>query len=357
MKRFTVPADFKIETIEKYIQFNETAKGACVFETYGQMTNGGITASGRINASLPQIGLNELEKYVAFSKKHNIEFNYTINPSCMGNLEHSIEGQSKILELVNQLWNMGVTTFTVAIPGVMELIRYSKPQSRIVASTICEVNSLSKAHFYKQLGVGRIVVDTDINRNLPLIQAMTNSCGNILEIIVNNLCIYNCAYKMFHYNHDSHCTGSMKGSTFFTSRCITQKHRQMENILKCNWIRPEDINKYESCGIEYFKLQGRPNVLHGQPWKSVYAYSNGYYYGNLCDVLTLFSPSINGTYIDNQALDGFLDNFCACRTDKYYSCDDCTYCKQYALKSVRDSDFSNSLISLLNGQNVYGALK
>lgn len=346
MKKFTLPADFKEETIRKYVELNMTMSNASIFETYGQITAGDLIYSGRMSDSLPTVDMKLLEKYVKTSKKYGIEFNYTFNASCMGNYENSKEGCSKIIQLVDQLWDIGITTFTVAIPEVIELIKHYKPQSNIVVSTICEVNSVQKVLFYKKLGVKRIVVDADINRNLPLITAMQKACGNILEIIINNLCLYNCAYKMFHYNHDSHCVGNEKGGSYYTTRCFIQKHKQKENLLRANWIRPEDLKRYEDKGIEYYKLQGRPNVRFGQPWKSVYAYANNFYEGNLCDVLMLFAPSPTGTYIDNRALDGFLDNFCVFRGESFSNCNDCSYCYQFAQKSVRESEFNNELLKM-----------
>lgn len=69
MKLFTVPADFRESTLEKYEEFNKNYPKAKVVETYGQMVEGKLVQSGRMCESLPQVGLKELEYYVTCSQK------------------------------------------------------------------------------------------------------------------------------------------------------------------------------------------------------------------------------------------------------------------------------------------------
>ena len=354
MKLFTVPADFRESTLEKYEEFNKNYPKAKVVETYGQMVEGKLVQSGRMCESLPQVGLKELEYYVTCSQKKGIGFNYTFNASCMSNYEGTAEGLHEIKILVKTLWNMGIDTFTVALPEIMEIIKYTLPQSKIVVSTICEVNSIQKIYLYKNMGVVRIVVDADINRDLKLLEKMAEVFGSRIEIIVNNLCYQNCGYKMFHYNHDSHYINEKNGSIYYTSRCAMQKYSKKENVLKLNWIRPEDIHLFENIGISFYKLQGRPSVLHGMPWKAIQAYAEENYDGNLCDVLTLFSPSPYSTFIDNKKLEGFLEGYCTNTSVHNIDCLNCSHCSTYAEKSVTESAYNKTLVDMFKNINIFG---
>ncbi|MDR1769429.1 MAG: U32 family peptidase [Hungatella sp.] len=354
MKLFTIPADFRKSTLEIYEEFNDKYPMAKIVETYGQMVEGKLTQSGRMCESLPQVGIKELEDYVAYSQKKGMGFNYTFNASCISNYEGTTKGIQEIKTLIKTLWNIGINTFTVALPEIMELIKYTLPQSKIVVSTICEVNSIQKIYLYKNLGVDRIVVDADINRDLKLLKRMAEIFGNGIEVIANNLCYQNCGYKMFHYNHDSHYINEKNGGAYYSSRCAIQKYSKKENVLKLNWIRPEDIHLYEMAGIRYFKLQGRPSVLNGNPWKAIQAYSEENYEGNLCDVLMLFSPSPYATIIDNKKLDGFLEGFCTNTSVQNFDCPKCSHCLSYAEKSVTESTYNKTLVEMFKNIDIFG---
>ena len=47
MKKFTMPSDFKKETIDQYYLINDKYADARIIETYGQMTELNLKYSGR----------------------------------------------------------------------------------------------------------------------------------------------------------------------------------------------------------------------------------------------------------------------------------------------------------------------
>ncbi|MFW9880349.1 MAG: hypothetical protein ACFFG0_45330, partial [Candidatus Thorarchaeota archaeon] len=55
MKSFSVPADFKKETIDKYEKLNNSYKDSKVVETYGNITIKNLFESGRSVAELPKV--------------------------------------------------------------------------------------------------------------------------------------------------------------------------------------------------------------------------------------------------------------------------------------------------------------
>lgn len=337
MRYFSVPADFKEETLEALANLNSQYEDAKIIEVYGQKIDGAIINSGRVTDALPQISNEQFVDYVRRAKEKNINFNYTLNPACFGNFEFSEQGIRQIQGLFRELEGYGIDAFTLTSPSIMELCRKLNPKLKIKASAICEINSPMKALFYKNLGAERVVVDPDITRDFRKLKNICQVTGSGVEIIINNVCLRNCPYKMFHYNHEAHNTknSGQEITDFFTNRCSLQKAKKIENIIKLNWIRPEDLKFYEACGIQYFKIQGRQNVVQGDLINTLKAYFERSYEGNLFDLITLFAPYNSfQCYIDNKKLDGFVeamyknDGFCT------EICDQCNYCNSFAKKSI-----------------------
>ena len=203
---FSVPADFDVSTLERLHHLNKTYDDCHIKEVYGQITIGDIQSSGRLTDVLPLVDKYKLEQYVNQATNYGIEFNYTLNPSCFGNQEFSEVGIKQIDILLNNIWNMGIKNLTLVSPALIEIAIATGLKFDIKASTICEINSPSKADFYKKLGVKRLVVDADITRCFVKLRDICKSFGEGVEIIANNVCRRNCAYKIFHYNHEAHCT-------------------------------------------------------------------------------------------------------------------------------------------------------
>ena len=77
MKHFTMPADFKKETIDGYVRLGEQYEGCRVFDTYGNITVDNCFGSGRNVDKLPKVNLEQLHEYVQYSKRKDIDFSYT----------------------------------------------------------------------------------------------------------------------------------------------------------------------------------------------------------------------------------------------------------------------------------------
>jgi len=123
-------------------------------------------------------------------------------------------------------------------------------------------------------------------------------------------------------------------------------------VIKARWVRPEDLSHYEEIGIENFKIAGR---RMSTDWiiRSLKAFSNRKYDGNLVDIIDGFSmsfgrleekdPNIKLTQtiskeskskliIDNSKLDGFITFFK--KQDCISMCNDCSYCEEWGKKAV-----------------------
>ena len=351
MKYFSVPADFRLETIDAYAELNQQYLDAKVLETYGQITIGNFMESGRSLNLLPEVDLLDLERFIAYSKERNIGFNYTINGTHMGNREFTTEGVQKIKNFLGQLYKVGVRSLTVALPSVIEIVKSSGYDFKIKSSTLCQIINANKAASYKKMGVERIVVDESINRDFLTLQQINKVFPGKVEVIVNVVCHKNCIYRMFHYNqmaNDSVKKTNDVSVNYYSHRCMMKRCEEISNIMRLNWIRPEDLKFYTAIGVEHFKIQGRQAVLKGDPVKVVKAYFDESYQGNLMKLLDVFSPTNSFIVnVDNQKLDGFIkpfvDNPHFCKN----ACGECGYCDRFAQSCIDYTD-AESVVTAAN---------
>lgn len=332
MKKYSIPADFNVNDIARLHELNNNGLGSAVTETYGQVTVNGNN-SGRSLDVLPPIGLNQLEKYVKQLTEHDIDFNYTLNSSCLSNDEFTLEFMYDTRELIKNLWDIGVKKITIALPAVIELVKSIQPDMEIKASAICEINTPYKALFYKKLGADRVVVDPDITRRFGILRSICQAFGAGVEIIATNACRCDCPYKMFHYNFTAHKSLDSNDKhilDYYDNRCFLQHAEENTVSLKLNWIRPEDIHYYDDIGISSFKIDGRQHILQGDYIKTLLYYFEEKFDGNLFELIHFFDGNQAPLrYLENRNLDGFIEPFF--NGDKFCNgiCDTCQHCVSF----------------------------
>jgi collagenase-like PrtC family protease len=333
-----MPTDFKKETIDAYDELNKAYRDSKIIETYGNVTIGGQIGSGRAVNQLPESDLLDLKLFIEYSRQKNIDFNYTLNATHLQNREFTPGGISELKTFLKDLYDAGVRSVTVALPSLMELIPASGLDFEVRASTLCQVTTVNKAAVFKKKGVDRMVVDESINRDFKTLRRIREVVGDKVEMIVNPICLKDCVYRMFHYNE---ITGDSIGRTndtsvnFYEHRCVLQRNSKISNLLRMCFVRPEDLKYYTDSGIHYFKLQGRHLVLKGDAVKTVKAYMDESFDGDVMDLMYLFY-SQNSFRIDfnNKKLDGFIKPFVEidgfCKRD----CEKCSYCEKFAQKII-----------------------
>ncbi len=343
MRNFSIPSNFRKETIDQYAKLNEESTNSRIIETYGQITVGNTLASGRPVSILQKIDIKCLSDYISYSMQKGIGFSYTLNASCLGNKEFSREGMIEIVSFLGKLYAAGVRSLTIALPSLIELVGTLKYDFLIKASVICQITNPNKAMFFKKMGVNRLVIDESLNRRFGVLRDIRDAFGEQVEIIVNSICHKDCVYRMFHYNeisHDFNINSSENSSiAYYPHRCIKRRYEDISNFIKLTWIRPEDIKYYENIGISHFKIQGRQSVLTGDPVSALRYYFDEKYDGNLLELLDLFSPlnsfNIN---IDNSKLDGFVKTFYENPEFCKDNCEKCGYCSSYANKCINGKE-------------------
>lgn len=103
-----------------------------------------------------------------------------------------------IVAYVAEAMDQGIGWFTLSDLHVAEAVRDACPGAGIVASTVAEVSSVTRARYWvRQAGVNRIVLPRLLNKRPDDIRAM-GRVGVSLEVIVNESCIPGCPYAVAH---------------------------------------------------------------------------------------------------------------------------------------------------------------
>lgn len=339
-KYLCMPADFDKRTLEVYAEIAREYPDFVVAETYGNL-NPTTYGSGRDSPVLPRVSLPELEQYVKCSRDLGIDFNYTFNAACLGGLEFSSRGAKRLIEFITQLWEIGIRTFTVTIPSLVPLVKNRLPHATLCSSLICEVDSVSAARVFAAHGYDRVIIDDTIIRRFDIIRAMRKHVSVPLETLVNNTCLFNCPWKVAHYNLLAHAATCPERDLelYYHWQCMKVRCTEPAELLRLRWIRPEDIRHYDD--ITYFKVVGRYFVRQSNLERAARAYASQRFEGNLWELLGNFAPQRrHGFHIENRELDGFIEWFVKDATRCHdAACVSCAHCQRFARKAIDPDRF------------------
>ena len=343
---FSVPADFKTDTVPKLASLESKYPGNKIREVFGNLSRSKWPSGhGFLKSQQYAESLSELKKYIDQLTAFGIDFNYTFNASCLENRDILKNDLEEILDYVGDLVSVGVKRITLASPALISAVHKRYPELMITASAITHVDSVIKSKWLEEFGVQTIVFDEDITRNIKRIRSIISCTDMDTEIIVNTKCTFNCLYRNFHYNsvcHDFSCESHPVFS--YGGNCAAIRHNDPVELIKALWIRPEDLSLYENLGVTVFKIIGRERLSDIDLLKMVEAYFSRSYNGNLIDLIFGFSTTVKHLYLDNKKLNGFVDKFFAENIDCLSECtpDKCRHCYDFleiALVNEAKNDF------------------
>ncbi len=337
-------------------------------QIYGVLPTSMIGSGGTGPDNIRMVA-NQVEEYIEEAHSAGLKFDYLLNAPSMSNMEWDENTHRELLIHLNWITSIGADSVTVTIPYLVELIKRQFPQLQVRVSTIAHVNSVARAKLFESLGADSITLDINVNRSFGALKAIRNTVSCELTVLLNNLCLYQCPYEYYHHDglgHASQNYNQLKGSyvDYCVLRCTLDRLRDVSQVIKCRWVRPEDIHVYEEIGMDMFKISGR-SMPTEKILRAAKAYSSLRYQGNLYDILNVITPrtgSVNSTlsgeqsngvgvppgfYIDNQALEGFMDFFR--KQDCSSGCSHCGYCQRIADRVMRfDRDEVDEYVGALN---------
>lgn len=323
--KFSVPYNNDFELLKRFIEIKKL-NGNRIEEIYLPIPQK-YFGSGRVVDKITKEGL---KKILHFSNENNLEVNLLLNSTCEGLDWYNSKNISKILDFLNEMVKKGLDSVTVANPLFLQKIHKELPKLKIHVSVLSDVSSVQRAEFFKKLGGHMITPNRDINRNLEALKQIKKLDNINLKLLVNEGCLFECPYRSFHFNYLSHASKKKEESSFlFLSRCPHIYKSSPSQILKSNWIRPEDLEKYKNI-TSNFKIAGRTQK---SDWilKVVKSYMNQSHEGNLLGLMDgplKWLKETSDIYLNNKDLGGFFEKVTACNEN----CNECTYCKELAEK-------------------------
>lgn len=323
---FSIPYNGDIATLRELIAL-QGRNGNAIREIYLNAPQS-ITGSGRVG------NVTTLDKFVETVKiihEAGIRVDITMNSTCDGGdwyAEETLERQIGFIRDMHEQHD--VEAVTLANPFLIEQARRACPELEISASVLADIDCFSRSEAFALAGANTITVDTSINRDLKLLKQMRERLDVELKLMVNEGCLNKCPFRKFHMNLISHKSHEeLDEGNSFSFACGDIISRDTGQLFKSNWIRPEDMRRYESV-TNFFKIVGR-DMLPSKVLRCASAYMDESYDGNLFDLLCS-SIGYYGiefrAHIDNKALDktSFFKRTSTCNRQ----CQRCTYCSDLA---------------------------
>lgn len=358
-----------------------------VFEVYGKLP-ADLVGGGRASIMLGPLSTRQLRSHIETTHRHGLQFNYLLNASCLDNIELTRKGRRQIFRFLRWLRDLEVDAVTVAIPFLLEFVKEHFPYFKVRVSVFAEADHVLNVKHWAAMGADSITLNSPfVNREFGTLAKIRQAVTCDLQLLVNNSCLQSCPYTAYHKVLLAHASqAGHRSGGFFVDYCYLKcsflKLLEPVNYIRSDWIRPEDLPRYESLGYETFKLAER-NAPTEIMLTRVKAYSERRYEGNLLDLVQPFAypvKSQDGTMprlrrlwwlgrhlyrpwkarwthlkrveelakkrgmlhplerkppvvVDNRALDGFLESFPdGCRNR---NCEQCHYCHQWADRAVR----------------------
>lgn len=353
-----------------------------------------------------------VKKYNIECNKMGLEFNYLLNPLCLGSKDVNSSQHLEIVNFIKKLQEIGITAVTVNSPYLCEIIKEQFPNIKVTVGLYAFVDSLMKVKRWVDLGADEITLVESINRNFPLLRQILTylKTKNVdVRLIANNGCLHQCPFQVNHAASVSHDSTYDKPVGYHVDysiiNCYYRKVKDITNLISSDWIRPEDIYVYEGLCKEVgndkliIKLLERTKSTDYLK-RVVTAYLDRHYKGNLSEILNWPEegigkigtpkevlqekkverndiPSMLKKYfkyfkvpvpcIDNDKLDGFIDHFVnnydcnnkICMSDGEkgeIDCNSCGYCYSWAKKVVSIPDEESREKWLKDGENLIKAL-
>lgn len=370
MKYLSAPAMYDLEYINQIAEMNKIYRDVKVSEVYGSIESSPI-GTIRPSDTLDQLDIENLRIYIEYCSAHNIQFDYIMNSTVLDGSEYTNDGRKKIVDFVQKLIFIGISSITVAIPYLIRLIRYHFPDLHITASICSEIDSVKKAQEFESFGVNRIVLAKDANRDFKLLENIRKHTNIDIKVLATTPCTYKCGDIFYHMNLSSAKDNNLfKGdknvASHTTISCQMYRLQNMEEYLKSPWIRPEDMAVYTNIGINMFKLDGRDKPMEYN-LEVLDAYMKQEYNGNLLYLMQNYFPKDKAEikkigdndfwrlslFLDNKKLDGFIEGFSAKKVDCSNGCDACQYCRMWQRKALTyDKTNVDGYLTLLKEETV-----
>ena len=255
MIKLNVGSTWEIRQLDLINDLNQHYTDTKVTEVYGSI---GAYPTARSFDRLPSWDEKRFKDYMTRAKEVGIDVKWTMNQSCLGNLDSLDETMYK--HIVRNMLEFDCHKYIVTSPLLIELIREYDPKAWFEMSTISRVTSVKEIQNLSSLGINSLCWDVMQNRNIPLIKQAVKFMSNQgiqLEMIANEFCVYMCEHRNTCYNLSSHNSKRDRFGGYPFSRCIERRMLYPQEWIKARFILPTWLMEYYSLGADQFKITGR----------------------------------------------------------------------------------------------------
>ena len=254
----------------------------------------GDFANGR-NAQTERDGYTswELQKWqtdaLAELTEWDIPLNLLFNANCYGKDSQSRAFFEKVGTTIDYIKeNYILNSVTTTSPLIAKFIKNNFEGIEVRASVNMEIGTEQGMDYVAEY-FDSYYMKRELNRNIDAIIPLKKWCddnGKKLYMLANSGCLNYCSAHNFHDNlvaHESEIS-KMDNAYEFRGMCreYLSKEEHYESLIKdTNFIRPEDIHKYEP----YFDAVKLATRVHKNPCNVLKSYINRKYIGNILEIL------------------------------------------------------------------------
>ena len=246
--QYDLATNFDEELIDFVVQ-NDTKKQ--IKSVFGKLRSD-ITGGGRASFLLPDISMEQLERYIKKCSENGIEFNYLFNPLTLNDSMSNPAKNKAFTGFIESLYAAGVRSVTVNSPLLCKYLKSKYSDIRVTVGLYAYPTSIQMVQYWINFGADEITLDHAFNRDIPLLRTALETFRNTnvkLRLIANNFCLHGCASKIDHAAYlaassVSDNNGMASRIDYHLLNCMYNKVTKPAVLLCSDWIRPEDVHLY-----------------------------------------------------------------------------------------------------------------
>lgn len=218
-----------------------------------------------------------------------LEFNILFNANCYGRDSQARSFFEKVGDTVDYIKsNFGLKSLTTTSPLIAKFIRDNFDSIDVRASVNMEIGTIEGMSYVSEY-FDSFYIKRELNRDFEAIEKLyiwCNQNGKKLHVLANSGCLNFCSAHNFHDNlvaHEREISQMDNGYNFrgVCKEFLSKEENYSALIERTNFIRPEDIQKYE----KYFESAKLATRVSRNPSMILRSYAEGKYSGNILDVL------------------------------------------------------------------------
>jgi len=269
MIKLMVGNNWDLKLLDNLSELNNKyqAEDIKIVEVYGSVIDNPI-GTARPTFRLQDKSRKEIEEFTKVANAYYIELNYTLNIPCFGNLDDLYIKYNSVSSFLKWLENIGIKRVTVTHPLLMDIIT-KETKLEIELSTIFHITSIRQlALLMKQYRIRKVCMNLMKNRDFKFLSAFQNKDVDI-ELMVNEMCNYECIYRASCYNLHAHTVRSNRDrfSDYPMGYCTGLRDGDLVEWLKARFILPQWLEYYSTnFNINHFKVTGRTGTTKYITW-------------------------------------------------------------------------------------------